>query len=146
MGEDNLSVVEDFIFGHYGRNRQILKLCEECAELIQALIKGDEVHIAEELADVEILWGQVSRGMELTDMVAMFRRMKLSRQIGRLSAPKGEDGVVIPDSVKNALKPPFSGLRDEDRTISLRSDEDVKEFLSENEGAIAGKSDPTDWD
>lgn len=49
---------------HYGVDAQILKLCEECSELITAIAhcreKRDKAsHVAEEIADVSIMLEQM---------------------------------------------------------------------------------------
>lgn len=72
------------IADHYGRNSQILKLIEEMAELTQALLKGDEKHIAEEMADVSIMLEQVEYLCWNTNLVSAIREMKIERQIHRI--------------------------------------------------------------
>lgn len=72
------------IADHYGRNSQILKLIEEMAELTQALLKGDEKHIAEEMADVSIMLEQVEYLCWNTNLVSVIREMKIERQIRRI--------------------------------------------------------------
>ncbi len=55
------------IYSYYGLNHQIDKTCEECGELIQALMKGrcngysaeDVANVQEELADVKIMIEQM---------------------------------------------------------------------------------------
>lgn len=44
---------------HYGRNQQINHFTEELAELIQAFAEESATHIAEEIADVEIMVEQM---------------------------------------------------------------------------------------
>lgn len=49
---------------HFGTNAQILKLCEECAELITAINhckdgRDKASHVAEEIADVSIMLEQM---------------------------------------------------------------------------------------
>lgn len=69
---------------HYGKNPQSLKCCEECAELIQAIIKGDVKHIAEEIADVEIMTEQLKMLMGIRDVVDEFKELKIARQMERI--------------------------------------------------------------
>ena len=69
---------------HYGKNPQRIKLCEECAELIQAAIKGDEKHIAEEIADVEIMIEQMKMLYGLDGIVEEFKKIKIARQLARM--------------------------------------------------------------
>lgn len=44
---------------YYGQNPQMNQFTEELAELIQAVAEGDPQHIAEEIADVELLIEQL---------------------------------------------------------------------------------------
>ena len=98
---------EKFVFALYGERSQKLKLCEECAELIQAVLKGNIVHIAEEMADVQILLDQLRMGLDLGTLMDDFTDQKLIRQIGRLKALKYRDGIMIPlivEDAKNTLE------------------------------------------
>ena len=72
------------IADHYGRNLQILKCIEEMAELTQALLKGDEKHIAEEMADVGIMLEQMEYLLGNADVIGIMREMKIERQIHRI--------------------------------------------------------------
>ena len=72
------------IADHYGKNPQILKFIEEMAELTQALLKGDEKHIAEEMADVGIMLEQVEYLFGNANLVSAIREMKIERQIHRI--------------------------------------------------------------
>lgn len=72
------------IADHYGRNLQILKCIEEMAELTQALLKGDEKHIAEEMADVGIMLEQVEYLLGNAGLIGIMREMKIERQIRRI--------------------------------------------------------------
>lgn len=110
--------LERRIFSHYGERHQKLKLIEEMAELTQAILKGDPKHIAEEMADVQILLDQLRMGMEMDGIIAQFIDMKLARQIARLNAPKGQGGIDIPPELENAFKTPSDDLRDEIRNGS----------------------------
>lgn len=105
--------LERMIFSHYGARHQKLKLIEEMAELTQAILKGDENHIAEEMADVQILLDQLRLGMEMDGLIAQFIDMKLARQIARINASEGQGGIDIPPELENAFKTPSDGLRDE---------------------------------
>ena len=107
--------LEEYIFDTYGMAKQRLKLCEECAELIQAILKGDEKHIAEEIADVSIMIEQITYGMKNEKLVKSFMRMKLVRQIARMKASKELDGINIPLAVENALNTLGFNISDEDR-------------------------------
>lgn len=94
--------MKKYIFGEYGEKMQKLKLCEECAELIQAVLKGNIVRIAEEMADVQILLDQLRMGLNLGTLMDDFTDQKLIRQIGRLKASKYRDGIMIPLIVEDA--------------------------------------------
>ena len=72
------------IADYYGRNPQILKCIEEMAELTQALLKGDEKHIAEEMADVGIMLEQMEYLFGNADVIGIMREMKIERQIHRI--------------------------------------------------------------
>ena len=76
------------IANHYGKAMQKLKTCEECAELIQALLKGDVVHIVEEIADVEIMIEQIKMLYAVRDLVDVMKEMKIARQIARMENEK----------------------------------------------------------
>lgn len=107
--------LERRIFSHYGERHQKLKLIEEMAELTQAILKGDPKHMAEEMADVQILLDQLRMGMEMDGIIAQFIDMKLARQIARLNAPKGQGGIDIPPELENEFKTPSDDHRDEIR-------------------------------
>ena len=72
------------ILNHYGWKPQTLKCCEECAELIQALLKDDSTHIAEEIADVEIMTEQMKEAHGIHALVEQFKEMKIQRQLRRM--------------------------------------------------------------
>lgn len=66
----------------YGYEHQKLKAAEECAELIQALMKDDKKHITEEAADVLVMLIQV---IYLLDVPVLdFMAMKIDRQKARI--------------------------------------------------------------
>lgn len=78
---------------HYGASNQMFKAVEECAELIQALAKGEsEEAIITEIADVQIMCQQLSRifGME---RVAAERKRKIARLYKRMR----RDGSELPE-------------------------------------------------
>lgn len=104
---------EKAIFSVYGDRHQKLKCCEECAELIQAILKGDIKHIAEELADVLIMTGQLVHGLGLESLVDSMVRMKLMRQIARINASIASGGIDIPPEVVEALRTAYAGLREQ---------------------------------
>lgn len=73
----------------YGAERQVKKLFEEIGELQEALCKcidgRDTVHhLAEEIADVQIMLIQIAILHDCVDEVADFRRAKIERLEKRL--------------------------------------------------------------
>lgn len=123
--EEARNEAKKFIFAQYGEKPQKLKLCEECAELIQALLKGNIVHIAEEMADVQILLDQLRMGLDLGTLMDDFTDQKLIRQIGRLKASKYCDGIMIPLIVEDA-----------GNTLETRLSEKIRD---------GSECDPTNW-
>ncbi len=72
------------IADHYGKRPQTLKAIEEMAELTQALLKGDSVHIAEEMADVEIMMEQLRYFHANEAEIKVIREQKIARQLARM--------------------------------------------------------------
>lgn len=72
------------IADHYGEGIQLLKLIEECGELIVAVAKGEDKNIIEELADVSIMLEQVVYLMNCKKKFKMEKAMKINRQLGRM--------------------------------------------------------------
>jgi NTP pyrophosphatase (non-canonical NTP hydrolase) len=73
----------------YGSERQMKKLFEEIGELQEALCKytdgRDTVeHLAEEIADVQIMLAQMAILHDCVEKVAEFKQAKLARLEGRL--------------------------------------------------------------
>ena len=76
------------IADHYGKNHQTLKAIEEMAELTQALLKGDSVHIAEEMADVDITMEQLRYFHSNEAEIKVIREQKIARQLARMEVEK----------------------------------------------------------
>lgn len=85
------------IADHYGLNSQLNILQEECAELIQAVSKyqrhdkfnsiiyeNDKKHLAEEIADVEVMINQIKYMMNLAAVVDSWKEKKICRQLERM--------------------------------------------------------------
>lgn len=81
------------ILAHYGLDKQINQLSEECAELIIALNKWrrapddkkpDLTTIAEEIADVQIMLEQMEAAFNIEYLVMMLKEQKLERTLKRL--------------------------------------------------------------
>lgn len=85
------------IMEHYGARHQLMKLCEECGELIQQAAKCTDKEtdynedMIEEMADVTIMIMQFMSILPQVDY-ALFRqiiREKLDRQIERIESEEG---------------------------------------------------------
>lgn len=82
------------IIAHYGTAHQLVKLCEECGELIQQAAKCYESgtpynsDFVEELADVRIMLMQfetvLGRSAYWSDLYAGITQAKIERQIKRI--------------------------------------------------------------
>lgn len=80
------------IIEHYGAQHQLVKLCEECAELTRQAVKCYDArteysyHFVEEMADVKVMLMQfesimIPKDRELLEFIIA---QKLDRQIGRI--------------------------------------------------------------
>lgn len=81
---------------HYGIRKQLKKLSEEVFELQEAVIDnewdvdGNTDHIAEELADVMVLWEQIRLHYEVPIQVIQgIMKEKIERQLKRIENEKG---------------------------------------------------------
>lgn len=90
----------------WGLEAQMRQLAEECCELAVATLKsirydGDgpsEEHLAEEIADVEIMLEQIrvaKSGSSLSVDIHKFRVLKLARLARRLDAAEAEPGEEV---------------------------------------------------
>lgn len=85
------------IMEHYGARHQLLKLAEECAELIQQCVKCFDYNIAyhedfvEELADVKIMLTQFESILTpaFAELYEKIITEKLDRQINRIESEEG---------------------------------------------------------
>lgn len=74
----------------YGLEKQLIKLIEECGELVTAAAKYDPQyhytveHIAEEAGDVRIMIMQIEHLLRIQDAVEDSMKRKIDRQIGRM--------------------------------------------------------------
>lgn len=79
-----------FIADHYGKEKQLDMLQEECAELIQAISKykrnGSTQKIIEEIADVKIMIEQIEYLLLCGNDVDKIKEIKLERQIERIES------------------------------------------------------------
>lgn len=79
----------------YGTDNQLGQTTEEAAELIQAISKYNRApaggrsheidHIAEEIADVEIMLKQLKILLNLDEKVDVWKQAKINRQIARMN-------------------------------------------------------------
>lgn len=88
--------IADYYSERYGTTHQDFKACEECGELIQAISQfynaRDEivdyepyrVHLAEEIADVEIMTAQLKYLWDVKGMVKIKKKEKIERQLNRI--------------------------------------------------------------
>lgn len=82
---DEIKAKIEYIADHYGLEHQKLKMCEELAELIQALLKGDIKNIIEEMADVRLMWLQLVYLMQNQGDINQIMVDKINRQIKRIN-------------------------------------------------------------
>lgn len=95
--EENIQKIADY----YGCDNQTNKTIEECAEVIQALVKlkyseemyEDEYDIArknviEEMADVQIMLKQMLYLLDCEKEVEKVMEYKINRQLGRIRKEK----------------------------------------------------------
>lgn len=74
----------------FGIEKQIIKLCEECAEMETAIMhfregRDTSDHVAEEIADVTIVLEQIMRAFSITEkQLSEWLDFKLNRLEGRL--------------------------------------------------------------
>lgn len=86
------------IIAHYGAAHQLVKLCEECGELIQQAAKCHDKGIPysddmiEEIADVLVMIEQFKAAMSQPDrdLLGQIVTEKLERQIKRIEEKKHE--------------------------------------------------------
>lgn len=86
MMDDRIRYIAD----HYGKSVHKLKCCEECAELIQAILKGDVKAITSEMADVEITLEELKYHYGNADAVKQMKDYKLERQLARIREEEEE--------------------------------------------------------
>ncbi len=84
------------IIEYYGFFHQTEKLCEECGELISAMMRYNleprleqRDHLLEELADVQVVWRQIVAYMSAEETVNRIIDEKIDRQLKRIK--KEED-------------------------------------------------------
>lgn len=78
----------NYIFQHYGIERQKQQLIQECAELIVALTKKDLENILEEMADVSVLFTQFTINPFYKRKIEKIALSKVKRQLERIHKEK----------------------------------------------------------
>lgn len=80
-----------YIADHYGKSVHKLKCCEECAELIQAILKGDVKNIISEMADVMITIEELEYHYGLDEgQLEKMMDFKIERQLARIRQEEEE--------------------------------------------------------
>jgi len=82
QNENEIKTIAD----HYGLEHQQGKCEEELNELIEALGSNCDTHLAEEIADVEIMISQIKYLRNIPDeQVDVIKQHKIQRQLGRIA-------------------------------------------------------------
>ena len=93
-----------YIADHYGLEGQTKKCKEELNELIEALGSNCDIHLAEEIADVEIMISQIKYLRNIPDeQVDVIKKYKIQRQLRRI---KDGDGAQRVKSEQDVIKSP----------------------------------------
>ncbi len=83
--EQNIQKIADY----YGLDNQLNKTIEECAELIQALVKLESrENTIEEMADVQIMLKQMLYLLDCEKEVEKVMEYKINRQLERIKQAK----------------------------------------------------------
>ena len=101
-----------FIATHYGLEGQTKKCKEELNELIEALGSNCDTHLAEEIADVEIMISQIKYLRNIPDeQVDVIKKYKIQRQLRRIKDGDGAQRVKsAQDTIKNPSHYKLDGL------------------------------------
>lgn len=80
------------IADYYGEGIHKLKCCEECAELIQAILKGNVKNIISEMADVMITIRELEYHLGLDEgEIEEMMDFKIERQLARIRKEEEEE-------------------------------------------------------
>lgn len=116
MINDELRTIANF----YGNENQYDKLQEELGELIEAIDEDDLEHIAEEIADVEIMLEQIKYLSNLYETVKLQKDYKIMRQLQRVHkealAKSTTTGLPSYEKAAKATKATLEFLEDRTRT------------------------------
>lgn len=104
LGDMNQKEKNGLILKHYGLNAQKLKLCEECAELIQAILKGKDTCIFDEIADVEVVLEQIVGNYGIEEFIEYRKAYKINRQLCRIRDEYIRRNESIPEWLEEALE------------------------------------------
>lgn len=98
MAENLKSLQEkvEKIADYYGKELQLRQLNEECCELAIAcnkvIRKGDMANLTEEIADVQIMIGQIKYLYNLDEVVSVVMGNKVERQLNRIQEQEENNG------------------------------------------------------
>lgn len=91
--DDNYRTNVESIANHYGVDAQVEQLAEEAQELADAAIEyhDDPIqkrreHLAEEIADVQVMIDQVVKLLDIKGLVYQIQAYKLMRQLDRIKS------------------------------------------------------------
>lgn len=99
-----------YIADHYGLEHQLGKCKEELNELIEALGSSSDTHLAEEIADVEIMISQIKYLRDIpTKRVDFVKKYKIQRQLQRI---ENGDGAQRVESEQDIIKSPSHYMLD----------------------------------
>lgn len=113
MIDERLKQIAD----HYGLDKQLDMLQEECAELIQAVSKYKRTRITaivEEMADVYIMLYQITyllnkevASVDVEDFIAMWMEKKIRRQLERMkggaASPQGDLAEKLKERIEESV-------------------------------------------
>lgn len=102
---DEMKVMCNDIFIHYGEQHQQEKAIEEMAELISAIKHHDRKNYIEELADCGVMLEQLYQGLSFEEQAEYIKvqHFKIGRQIGRIK----DDPWKPDDLVEQAFRHGF---------------------------------------
>lgn len=108
QNENEIKTIADY----YGLESQKVKCIEELNELIEAIESGSsDIHLAEEIADVEIMISQIKYLRNIPDeQVNEIKQYKIQRQLGRIA--DGDKPILSTktDNVKSPSHYKLAGL------------------------------------
>nr|DAQ10089.1 MAG TPA: nucelotide kinase [Caudoviricetes sp.] len=116
-----------YIADHYGLKHQLEKCKEELNELIEALGSNCDIHLAEEIADVEIMILQIKYLRNIPDeQVDVIMQYKIQRQLRRI---ENGDGAQRVESEQDVIKSPSHYMLD---GLNVEAIDVIKAVLGED--------------